>query len=113
MKRKQKFSLNKQDGFKLFLLAGAIIVVLLTAIVLNTSKISQNSRAEGGTKLCKAEYAKKAYKACSLSANTTQCTGSVYVWYKGGLKWLQQYKGIECGKQRGAALNCCYVNEEK
>jgi hypothetical protein len=115
MKKKKKVSLNRHDSFKLFILVGAVIAVVVTAIVLNTSKISQDSRAgfSDNNKKCKTAYPKKAYAACSMSANSTQCYGSVYVWYKGKLQWLKTNKGIACGDQKGNALYCCYSSEEK
>lgn len=45
MKKTKSVGLHRQDGFKIFLLAGAVIAVLLSVIVVNVSKISTNSEA--------------------------------------------------------------------
>lgn len=45
MKKTKKLNLHKQDGFKIFLLALTVIAVLLSVLVVNTSKISGKPQA--------------------------------------------------------------------
>lgn len=47
MKKTKSVGLHRQDGFKIFLLATAVIAVLLSVIVVNTAQIKSEPKAHG------------------------------------------------------------------
>ena len=103
---KQKFSPG------IFYLILSLVVLILIAFFVNTSKISKEPQAKTD---CKPKYPDSIYAACSTSSTTTQCMNKVTIWDKKAKKFrsIKVLKGIECNSKKSQVFNCCYSEEKK